>query len=215
VVDHRRRAGREEKLVLPVVWHKVRNLVDFRVTATYNMLDTEKIVQDLRDGKVIVLPTDTIYGISCLAFDADARARIAQIKDRNDEKKFVVLIGNTRQLFELGIFPNPVEQKLIKKYWPGSLTIAFTLELAVRFPDYPELCEMIQKTGPIVSTSANISGQNPARSIDEAKKMFGDQVDAYYNDGIRNDIPSTLVRTEGVKVKIIRQGAVHIDADFM
>ncbi len=174
------------------------------------MLQKEKIIEDLRDGKVIVLPTDTIYGISCLFSDKKARERITELKGRTDEKKFVVLIGNVGQLLELGVLPTQAEQELIQKCWPGALTIAFTSELAVRLPAYPELCEVLQKTGPIISTSANISGAKPAQTIDEAKKMFGDKIDAYYDDGICSGSPSTLVKVEKEKVMVLRQGAFVI-----
>lgn len=174
------------------------------------MLDREKIIRDLQHGKVIVMPTDTIYGISCLASDSETRERIAKIKGRTAEKKFVVLIGDVNQLKELGIQPGIEEQRLIQQYWPGPLTIAFTPLLAVRLPAYPELCEILKRTGPIVSTSANFSGERPAESVDEAKKMFGNEVSAYYDDGMKNGLPSTLVKVENNRVIILRQGKLMI-----
>lgn len=173
-----------------------------------NMIDIPQVTKDILDGKVIILPADTIYGISCSYANKEAVQKIFDIKGRSASKSLVVLIANSEQLQEMGINPSEKERELMEKYWPGALTIAFTPDLAVRLPDNDILRTIIEVTGPIVSTSANRAGFVPAENIDEAKNMFGSEIDAYYDDGPRNAAPSTLVKVENNEIKVLRQGAV-------
>jgi L-threonylcarbamoyladenylate synthase len=86
--------------------------------------------------------------------------------------------------------------------------------LAVRVPDNFELRNLIKKTGPIVSTSANLRGQEPAKTVKEARKYFGDRLDFYVDAGHLDSQPSTLVKIENNKLKVVRQGAYEIKPQF-
>ena len=186
------------------------------------MLPIREVTERLWRGEVIILPTDTVYGLSCLVSNHEAADRIFRIKNRNSESPLVTLIGDISQLPLLGIDPTEGERKLMNAYWPGPLTIEFrsTNELlrayrgietiTVRLPAYPELTEIISLSGPIISTSANISGQPPAKTIDEARGYFGDQVDAYYDAGTLEGQPSTIVRIVEDKVEMIRRGGLSV-----
>lgn len=180
----------------------------------------DKIVELLRDGGVGLLPTDTIYGLSAVALSEQAVERVHKLKKRDSGKPLVVLISELRQLKELGLKPEQAE--IVKKYWPGSLSAVFesqnipawlqlgTNSLAVRLPGSKKLRELIKKVGPIVSTSANLQGQKPVSSVDEAKEYFGENLDFYVDVGDLQGQPSTLVKIENDHLKIIRPGALNI-----
>lgn len=182
-------------------------------------LDKE-IVRLLQKGGVGLLPSDTIYGLSCRALDKQAVERIHHIKRRDKNKPFVILISGMDQLKDLGI--TTTDAALALSYWPGKLTIICDAEkspgwlhmgfrtLAVRQPDYPGLRELIKITGPLISTSANMQDGRPAESVFQAKKYFGDKLDFYVDAGRLSGRPSTIVRPVFDKLDVIRQGAVRI-----
>src|SRR5579862_9001192 len=179
-----------------------------------------EIVRLLRRGAVGLLPTDTIYGLSCTALNEKAVGQVQKIKARDKTKPFVILISKIDQLEDLGIISTDAAPAL--RYWPGSLTIVCaaraaprwlqmgTQTLAVRQPDYPQLRELIDKVGPIVSTSANLAGGKPAVSAGEAEKYFGDKLDFYVDVGRLAGRPSTIIRKNGYKLEVLRQGAVKL-----
>lgn len=179
------------------------------------------VVSLLNDGGAGVLPTDTIYGLSCRALDKMAVERVHQIKSRDSQKPFIVLISNLKMLDLLSISPQQSES--VRRYWPGALSVIFrtsrapvwlqrgTYSLAVRMPDYPELLELIDKVGPLISTSANFQGQPPVHSVPEARTVFGDRLDFYVDAGWLDNPASTLVKLDDGKLQVIRQGAVRIE----
>jgi len=180
----------------------------------------DKIAKLLQNGGVGFMPTDTIYGLSCRALDQSAVKRLHQVKNR-DSRPFIILISSINQLHELGLIAGDFGPAL--GYWPGKLSVIGkadrapeylhmgTKTLAVRQPDYPELLGLINKTGPLVSTSANLSGQEPAHSLADAQKIFGDKLDFYVDVGPIDAQPSTIVKTSFAKLKVIRQGEVKIN----
>lgn len=181
----------------------------------------DEVVRLLQSGGIGLLPSDTIYGLSCLALDETAVKRLHQLKGRPENKPFVILISDSAQLAKLRI--DLSESTPVLRYWPGSLTFVCpapkapnwlhmgTGTLAVRQPDKPELCDLIAETGPIISTSANISGKNPASSIKGAQKYFGDKLDFYVDIGPVHGKASTIVQPKLGKLEVLRQGAVRID----
>jgi L-threonylcarbamoyladenylate synthase len=183
----------------------------------------EKVIEFLRDGRIGLLPTDTIYGLSASALSKDAVEQVHELKER-DNRPLIVLIANIEQLGKLGI--NQERAEKADKYWPAPISVIFespnipewlsmgTASLAVRVPDNFELRNLIKKTGPIVSTSANLRGQEPAKTVKEARKYFGDRLDFYVDAGHLDSQPSTLVKIENNKLKVVRQGAYEIKPQF-
>jgi L-threonylcarbamoyladenylate synthase len=178
-------------------------------------------IEVLKNGGVGVIPTDTIYGLVCRAFSESALVRMFEIKGRGENKPPVIIISDISDLEKFGAKVLPEHLKFIDKYWPGKVTIIFeissefnyldkSLGLAVRLPADENLRELLRQTGPLATTSANISGEPPAKNIGEAKKYFGDKVDFYEDGGELNSAPSTLVRIMNDKVEVIRQGAVEV-----
>lgn len=167
-----------------------------------------------------MLPADTIYGLSCRALDRGAVERARAIKRRDKSKPFVILISRIEQLNDLGVVTTDAAPAL--RYWPGPLTLICeakkapdwlhmgTYTLAVRQPDYPALRELIDRVGPITSTSANLTGGEPADSVAEAEKYFKGKLDFYVDTGRHSGKPSTIVKSSFQGLEVIRPGAIRI-----
>jgi L-threonylcarbamoyladenylate synthase len=180
----------------------------------------KEVITLLQNGAVGFMPSDTIYGLSCRALDKKTVERLRKIKGRDKNKPFIVLISSADQLDELGIITTDAAPAL--RYWPGRLTIICQAEgaplwlhrgtktLAVRQPDDETLRQLIDKTGPLISTSANIADQRPAKSFAGAQKLFGDKLDFYVDRGTISKKASTIIRATFSKVEVVRQGSVKI-----
>lgn len=176
----------------------------------------------LNDG-IGILPTDTLYGISGRALSVDVVERIKKIKKRS-EKPFIILISSIDDLKKFGIKSDDYALEIFQKYWPGKVTIVLDCNskefeylhlgketLAFRMPDKKDLLELIKKTGPLISTSANPEGKKPASTIEEVKAYFGDNVDFYLDEGKLESLPSTLIKIENRKIVVLREGVIKID----
>ncbi len=177
-------------------------------------LDSNELVNSLKNGGVAVIPTDTVYGIVASALSEDAIEKIYGIKGREKNKPFIILISSLDDLKILDINLDEATKKTVEKYWPGKVSIVFptsTGTLAARLPDYPKLLELIKKTGPLIAPSANPQGLIPAKNIQEAINYFGDKVDYYIDSGELDSSPSTLIKIQDGKVVVLREGAVTIN----
>lgn len=180
-----------------------------------------KIIELLNDGAVGFMPSDTIYGLSCRAQDKRAVDRLKDLKERDGSKAFIVLINDVEMLDLLSIYKKQVEPA--EKYWPGPLTLECDTHMApvwlpkinghfgIRIPNKPDLLELISKVGPLVSTSANRSGESPAQTADEAQRVFGKKLDFYVDQGPLQGLPSTLARINNGQLEVLRQGAVKLN----
>jgi len=175
----------------------------------------------LKDGCVAVIPTDTVYGIVCSAFNRKSLDRIFEIKGRDENKPPVVVIADTEDLEKFGIKLTPKVSNFLNKYWPGKISNIFSISeefsyldkckgLAIRLPADDDFREFLRVSGPLATSSANIQGFPPAKNIDEAKNYFGEKVDFYMDGGELNSLPSTLVKIKGDEIEIVREGAVKI-----
>lgn len=167
--------------------------------------DPHDVIDILQRGGVVLLPTDTIYGLHAVAANDAAVARIAQLKGRDEAKRFVVIAADVEQLRALGAEVPEVLDQL----WPARLT-AVTRRgdgtVAARVPDLAWLRELLASTGPLVSTSANRSGDPPITSIVELAKELENGVDAALDGGRLEGKPSTIVDFTGATPHILREG---------
>jgi L-threonylcarbamoyladenylate synthase len=190
------------------------------VTSTFD----ERALEIVRRGGVGLVPSDTIYGLSCAALNEQAVLKLHKLKDRSGTKPFIILISDLEMLDLLSI--NISNLGAVADYWPGPLTAIFPAEsapswlhlglktLAVRMPNQADLKEFISKTGPLISTSANLEGQPPVGSSDDAKQLFGEQLDFYIDKGrLNNQEPSTIVSIVEGQLKVIRQGKLKIKGE--
>lgn len=176
----------------------------------------------INQGKVGVIPTDTVYGLCAKANDRQAVKKLYGLKAR-ESKPGTLIAVDIEQLVELGLkkrYLTPFEH-----YWPGAISIiiptGFTLDylhlgkmsLAVRIPKNDNLQNLLMQTGPLATTSANLPGEHPADTIEQAHKYFGDKLDFYVDGGILSGQSSTIIQVIDDAVKVIREGAVKIDQE--
>lgn len=179
--------------------------------------------QELKEGKLAIIPTDTIYGLATSAFLPDTVEKIYQIKKRNPRKPIIILISDIIDLALFNITINKNTKKILEKVWPGKVSVILpcpskkfyylhrgTNSLAFRLPAKNDLVNLLKITGPLVSTSANPEGKPYAKTIAQAKKYFGNSVDFYVNEGSLKSSPSTLIEIKNGKINILRQGEKKI-----
>jgi L-threonylcarbamoyladenylate synthase len=183
------------------------------------LIETAEVL--MKPGAVAVIPTDTVYGLVARASDKDAVARLYELKQR-ENKPGTLIASSIEELTSLGIkrrYLTAVEQ-----YWPGAVSIIIPvgdptlnylhqgkMSLAVRLPEGVELKGLLEQTGPLLTSSANRPGEQPATTAEAAEAIFGKSVDVYVNGGDLSDRqPSTIIRIVDDAVEIIRPGAVEI-----
>lgn len=171
-------------------------------------LQLNEIADALTGGAVVLMPTDTIYGLHAVAANEDAVARIAELKGRDETKPFIVLASTTSQFPDLGITARPEIVKALESIWPAPLTAILPRggkTVAVRVPALDWLRALIERTGPLVSTSANRSGE-PA--IDRPQALARDLHNALnvVDGGVRKGEPSAILDLTGREPRFIREG---------
>lgn len=178
-----------------------------------------KIINALKNGEVGILPTDTVYGIVASALLPKVVERVYRLRKRRPDKPLIILISS---LDQLKLFNIQLEEKIenfLEKIWPNPVSVILpcpdkkflylhrgTKTLAFRVPAKDSLRKLLEKTGPLIAPSANLEGEKPAETIEEAKKYFGDDVSFYLDQGKLISPPSTLITIENNQVKILRQG---------
>lgn len=171
------------------------------------------------DG-VVILPTDTLYGMCASAHSKKAVARIYDIKGRDENKPFIILIDSVTQLSTFGISLTKEQKMFLEHIWPNPVTVILpvpakkhtylhrgTNALAFRIPKSQKLRDLLKKTGPLVAPSANPQGLKPAETIREAKAYFGKLIDLYIAGGRKVGTPSTILKLSHTGAyEIVRQG---------
>jgi L-threonylcarbamoyladenylate synthase len=185
----------------------------------------EAAVTAARAGELIVLPTDTVYGIGADAFIPAAVTTMLAAKGRGRNMPPPVLVGTARAAAALVDDLGAFGQDLIDEFWPGALTLVFRASptllwdlgdtkgtVALRMPLHPVALDVLKQTGPLAVSSANRHGHPPAVSADEAEEQLGEAVSIYLDGGpCADNIPSTILDLTGTIPKVLRAGAVSVD----
>lgn len=169
-------------------------------------------VKVLNQGGVVVIPTDTVYGLAARPDCASAVDRLYTIKGRELRKPIALLVSDLEVLARLGYPLKGRARELAERYWPGGLTLVIGKE-GFRMPDHAETRELIAACGGALRvTSANLSGQRPATDAPQALKDVGLSADYVIDDGLSpGGIPSTVVRVgEDGSIDVLREGAIKI-----
>jgi L-threonylcarbamoyladenylate synthase len=175
-------------------------------------------------GELVVLPTDTVYGLGADAFSPAAVNRLLAAKGRGRDMPPPVLVGTVRAAAALVEDLGPHGQQLIDEFWPGGLTIvcraARTLSwdlgdtkgtVAIRMPQDEVALELLQETGPMAVSSANLTGSPAARTAAQARDQLADSVAVYLDGGPRTGgVASTIVDLTGSQPRLLRRGAISI-----
>jgi L-threonylcarbamoyladenylate synthase len=183
--------------------------------------------QCVASGQLVVLPTDTVYGVGADAFDSAAITDLLAAKGRARDMPVPVLIGSWTTIEGLVSSVAQRTWDLIEAFWPGGLTLvvehapSLSWDLgdtrgtvAVRMPLHPVAIELLELTGPLGVSSANRSGNPPAMNVAEAEDQLGDAVAVYLDGGAVHGggLASTIVDVTGEVPKLLRAGAVSLDA---
>jgi tRNA threonylcarbamoyl adenosine modification protein (Sua5/YciO/YrdC/YwlC family) len=176
-------------------------------------------------GGVIAFPTDTVYGLGCSLLDVAAVEMVGRLKRRAREHAYISLIPDPSQALGLALSVSGVAKKLIDRFWPGPLSLVFIAAeivpmrvrgaggtIALRCPNDVLSHALLQRIGgPMVSSSANMSGQPPAATAEDVVATFGNQLDLVLDGGPRQGgIPSTLVDVSGPRPTLLRRGALDV-----
>ena len=182
----------------------------------------EKTSQIIKNGGIVIFPTDTVYGIGCNPYNINSIKKIYEIKSREKIKSLPVLAYSLDIVKEIASNDGFTE-KIMKKYWPGPLTLILKLtdqklkkslnlenKIAVRIPDSKCTLKLLEKCGLLVGTSANISGNSSYTNPDECLKNINNY-DVFLNGGtITSKGESTIIEIENDKIKIIREGVLKM-----
>lgn len=190
-------------------------------------LEIEKAVEVIKEGGIVVLPTDTVMGLGTHFLNINGQKRIYKIKRRKFEKPLIIFINNKEELkkfvkpAKLGI----LREKIISNFWPGPITLIFYSKIrgnflwvsrenkvGVRIPDYPLVLELLEKTGPLATTSANISGKPPVKSYKKIDGFIKKGVDYIIPENSYGLSPSTVLDVSSLPFKLLRKGPVSIVA---
>jgi L-threonylcarbamoyladenylate synthase len=180
----------------------------------------------VKRGELVVLPTDTVYGLGCDAFLPGGVARLLRAKGRGRDLPVPVLIANPRVLDGIATDLSDTARALVQGFWPGGLTVVARVQpslqwdlgdtngtVAVRMPLHPVALELLARTGPLAVSSANTSGSPPATDIDQATEMLAEKVAAYLDSGPSGEpVPSTIVDVTTPVPRVLRVGEVSIEA---
>lgn len=200
-----------------------------RVSERYDCADPDAFeaglaaaVDAVRAGELVVLPTDTVYGVGADAFSPDAVQSLLDAKGRTRQMPPPVLVPSVQTLEALTVDVPAYARAMMSDLWPGALTLicheqpSLTWDLgqtrktvAVRMPDDDRAISLLKRTGPLAVSSANLTGREAALSIDEAEAMLGDSVSVYLDGGpARLGEASTIVDITGAAPRVLRTGAI-------
>ena len=182
----------------------------------------ERGISILKEGGLVAFPTDTVYGLGASASNKQAVAKVYRVKERPWEMALPLLLAHTSQISEVACPVPPIAWLLADKFLPGALTIVLyksnsVLDIvtgggstvAVRIPAHPIPVALAQDLGPIVGTSANLSGKPSALTADEVYSQFGDKIDLVIDGGrCPGGRESTIVDVTGEVPVVLREGAI-------
>lgn len=180
------------------------------------------IIKTIKDGRLVIMPTDTIYGIIGDATNEDVINKVYEVKERPHDKPLLILVSNLSMLHELVTEIPKETEKIIKKFWPGPLTILFkksskvldTLTansslVAIRMPNDKRLLNIMNHLNrPLISTSANISSHDAITNPNQLEEKMKEKIDLIVDEGTVNNEASTLITIVNGKIKILREGSL-------
>ena len=185
-------------------------------------MNIDKIAKEIKKGNLVIIPTDTVYGISADMKNEKAIEKVYKAKNRDQNKPLILLVSNVDMLKEYTEKLSPLEKEIINKYLPGKLTILLHKNskvsdkitgksdlVGIRMPDNKQLIQIIDKVGnPIISTSANISGKATITNPKDIEKEMLKHISYVEDAGALNNEPSSIIKIEHDKIIVIRKESV-------
>jgi len=188
----------------------------------------DEVVTALEAGEVVVLPTDTVYGLVARASDAAATARVFAVKQRTEGVPLAVLCASTDQALALAADPDDsAVQAVARRWWPGPLTLVLprrpglglalgepATTIGLRVPDHELVRSVTERVGPVAATSANRHGEPVVVTAAEARRTFGDEVALIVDGGRLADRSSTVVDATSAPWRLLREGPIPAEDIF-
>lgn len=188
-------------------------------------MSVERALEALRAGGLVVLPTDTVYGVGCLPGAPGGIAALFAAKGRPRAKAIPVLGARRADLAAVAVFDARADA-LAARFWPGPLTLVLPrapgfdhdlggedlATVALRVPAHPLARALLSASGPLAVTSANRSGEPPAATVEQARAALGGAVAVYLDGGPSTGEPSTVARLTAGGVEVLRAGALDAAA---
>lgn len=186
--------------------------------------DLDKLTKEDLIGKIICFPTDTVYGVGCILGDSVALNKIYNLKNRDLSKPLAILVPNSNSILPFIKECPLIASSYMDQYWPGALTIIFNKKEGVcdeftkglptigfRMPNSKVALAVLEKFGPLATTSVNISNNPPINNLEEIIKYFGDKIDYIIEDQETiSTISSTIVDVSKNTPVILRQGDIKL-----
>lgn len=186
----------------------------------------DEAVNVLARGALVVMPTDTVYGIAADAFQPPAVAALLAAKGRGRQMPPPVLVPDVRTVDGLCMDVPEGARRLMEEFWPGALTVICRAQpslawdlgetrgtVAVRMPDHASALALLRRTGPLAVSSANLTGGPAARTAGEAQDQLGASVAVYLDAGeAPGGVASTIVDATTADLRVVRSGAIDLDA---
>lgn len=184
-----------------------------------------KLTKEDLCNKIVCFPTDTVYGVGCLMNDEVGVNKIYALKHRDKNKPLAILAYNIEQILPYIEKPSEEVMALMKKYWPGALTIIFNKNktckniinqefqtIGFRIPNSKIALDILQKFGVMATTSINLSGSAPLNNLNLIKQEFGNEIDYLIEDlEVTSNVSSTVIDATQKPFKVLREGNIKID----
>lgn len=183
----------------------------------------ERALEVLQSGGLIAFPTDTVYGVAAPVFNSESIERLYAVKGRENTKAIAVLLGEVEQLKLLTPGLTRAALQLAERFWPGALTLVVPSSpklpanlspiptVGVRMPDHAFARELMKYSGPLATTSANISGGANALTAEEVNSQLGGRIELLLDGGrVPGGMPSTVVDCTGPEIKVLREGPISL-----
>lgn len=185
--------------------------------------EIEKVVEILDKGGVSIIPTDTVYGIAVDSLNEEAVKKIYELKNRDFSKPCCILVSNIEMIRKVTKGISPEEEKIVKAFFPGALTIIFEKNkeipdivtanldtIGIRMPDNRFLLELIETLGrPILATSLNLAGAKSKTNVKDIDNIFKENVDIIVDGGdAKIGKPSTIIKIKDKHISILREGPI-------
>lgn len=183
-------------------------------------MQEERIISELKNGNLVIMPTDTVYGIIADATKEETIKKVFSAKERSFNKPLLVLVSDKNMLENLVSEISPKAEEIISKYWPGPLTILFPKKdevsdiltasshyIAIRMPNDKRLLNIIRKVNkPLISTSANITSKETITEVSQIEEKMKEKISYILDGGVVKNEASTIIKIENDKIEIVRAG---------
>lgn len=188
-------------------------------------MDVDKIIEVMAKGGLAIVPTDTVYGIIADATNYETIKKVYEVKKRTFAKPLIIMVSSFEMLSEYVLEMSSLEKELVRRYWPGNLTILFHKNekvndlitnnsnlVGIRLPDNEELRKVIGALGkPLISTSANVSNYETITNVNMLDKEMVKNIDYIYDGGDVVNTSSTIIKVVNEKIYILREGELALD----